>query len=186
MGFDNVDLFHISEVLADAEGELDTNISQVIKGYQDRIGRVGEGDNSVHGAKTSELIKREIFSNYSEKTQFRQKAAGYLLYALNNGGAYFRKLADYAHQGKWVEAILGKQQHAIFMQENKELIDRVRSNPKPSDADLDLVAKKELWYIAKETQEKEYLEIFGTKFGRTVESNASDLGQVSKAGDVAK
>ncbi len=186
LGFDNVDLFHISEVLADAEGELDTNISQVIKGYQDRIGRVGEGDNSVHGAKTSELIKREIFSNYSEKTQFRQKAAGYLLYALNNGGAYFRKLADYAHQGKWVEAILGKQQHAIFMQENKELIDRVRSNPKPSDADLDLVAKKELWYIAKETQEKEYLEIFGTKFGRTVESNASDLGQVSKAGDVAK
>lgn len=68
-------MFGISDILADAEGELDTNISQVIKGYQDRIGRVGEGDNSVHGVKTSELIEREIFSKYSEKTQFRQKAA---------------------------------------------------------------------------------------------------------------
>lgn len=74
-----------------------------------------------------------------------------------------------------MEAILGKQQQQVFLRENKDLIDRIRSNPKPTDADLDLVAKHELWYIKKETQEKEYLEIFGTKFGRTVEANATDL-----------
>lgn len=85
-----------------------------------------------------------------------------------------------------MEAILGKSHQQKFLALNKALLDRIRSNPNPAAAELDLLAKHELNYIAIQTQEPEYLEIFGTKFGRNVDDKSQDLGDASKASDIAK
>jgi hypothetical protein len=82
---------YINDIKNDMDAELDDSIFQVINGYKDRLVRKDGDTSSVHASRAAGRIEKEIFQNIRNGQQFKLRAAGYLLYAVQDQGTpYFR------------------------------------------------------------------------------------------------
>lgn len=165
------DWLQIWDVKADAESELDSSTWQVITEHKERLSRM-EGDKEGGGVYKSRItarIESEIFKNISDKVRFRQKAAGYLLYALENEHMYFRELSHYAHTGIWVRAIMGAEHQAAFMKKRQKLIDDLKNKWYEDEEMFGQIVQLELTYIAGGTMKSDFMPILGSRFGKAVE-----------------
>ncbi|USN55475.1 MAG: hypothetical protein H6765_02530 [Candidatus Peribacteria bacterium] len=72
------------------------------------------------------------------------------------------------------------------MAKRDRMMNELRSAGVSNDDAMDQVAKAEIMYIASESQDDRYDKIFGTRFGRWLEDEAADYGQVSGARGVSE
>lgn len=169
-------LRNIGDVWYDAMTELDQQVWSVI---QKRKSRLSSDDdrNGVHKKANALRIEREIFQNIQTGEKYRQKSAGYLLYALEMGNMYYRELSHYKHSGIWVKAILGNGHHTAFMQarakKEADLKNRWRED---EEARGDLI-NFEIQYIADNSSAWHQKYLYGSQFGKTVESFTENSDQ---------
>lgn len=167
---------YTNDVKADALAELDSEIWKVINGHKDRLWR-NDGDWSwVHKKQAAIRIDREIFKNIRTDERYRHKAAWYLLYALDQGNMYYRELSHYKHTWLWVEALLGKNHHATFMKQRKQFHDKLRNFWYEDEEAFNDLIMFEIQYISEYTTSSNMLHLYGSKFGKAVESFTENEG----------
>lgn len=66
------------------------------------------------------------------------KAAGYYLYALEQGNPYFRSLKDFKETGWWVGRILGEKYRVQYLAYIKNIENELKKNPNSKELNNDL------------------------------------------------
>jgi len=169
-------LLFYDDVRNDTEAKRDATTFKNIEKYKEMLARSDIGD-GIHGKKASLIIEKEIFNQYSSRRYYRLKTAWYLLYALDSGHPYFRKLAPYHGEGRWVKSLLGHDYHDRYMTEKKQRMDELKSEWVPNDKVQDIIAKLELNFIKTHTTDHP---LYGTRFGRKVEDAMDAWGKPEK------
>ena len=167
---------YTNDVKADALAELDSEIWKVINGHKDRLWRT-DGDGSwVHKKQAAIRIEREIFKEVRTDERYRHKAAWYLLYALDQWNMYYRELSHYKHTWMWVKALLGEKHKDIFLKKRKQFHDKLRNLWYEEEEAFNDLIMFEIQYIADGTTESSLLHLYGSKFGKSVESFTENEG----------
>lgn len=66
------------------------------------------------------------------------KAAGYYLFALEQGNPYFRSLKEYNGTGRWVKKILGEKYQQDYLAYIKNVENELKKNPTSKELNNDL------------------------------------------------
>lgn len=66
------------------------------------------------------------------------KAAGYYLFALEQGNPYFRSLKEFNGTGRWVKKILGEKYQKDYLAYIKNVENELKKNPTSKELNNDL------------------------------------------------
>lgn len=84
----------------------------------------------------SDFIKAVLTDKEAHK--YPEKAAGYYLYALEQGNPYFRSLKDFNGTGWWVGKILGPERQQQYLAYIKNIENELAKNPSSKELNNDL------------------------------------------------
>ena len=181
------DISYLGDIKADADSELDTNILQVIEWYKDRLSRKDGGDSTwVHGNRACERIEREIFDHPRGTLAYKHRAAGYLLYMIEEeGNPYSRNLAKYAGEWAWIKVLLWAEQQREFIKWRKYKQDELKNKWFEDEEWFDDYVMMEMLFLQERCDDQAFVrKIFGSRFPKRIERGIEYIGSEKRVSEV--
>ncbi|HMT00710.1 MAG TPA: hypothetical protein PKC14_00125 [Candidatus Absconditabacterales bacterium] len=173
----------VGKAFDDAHGKFqsdwDSKIFKKISGEKDSFVKNGSIDAGAVSGEIASLIEKN--SGPGAKTY---DICGALLYTIENGGLYQRKLRKFAGKGAWVKALFGEQYQQKFLVEVQQKIAAAkagRSKDVNNDELIDIIVRAEIGFIlatlrTSTGEEKKFERLYSVQFANTLEGSYNNMG----------